>query len=72
MDGSSSTVDYANSPDAGAENTKVEFESAPPNCPEEVLRDVIGRNVMTWIGAGTVKHCEPESGRDRKLKAHFD
>lgn len=71
MDGSSGTADYADSPQAGAENTEAEFEPPSANGSEEALRDVIGRNVMTWIGAGTAQHCEAESGRDHKLKARF-
>ena len=57
----SKTAEYANSPEAGAENTKAGFEPSPENCSGEVLRDVIGRNVMTWIGAGTAPRCVAES-----------
>jgi len=69
MDGSSNTAEYTNSAKAGAE--KAGCEPASANCSGEVLRDIIGRNVMAWINAGTVQHSEAESGRDLTLKARF-
>ena len=62
MEGSSSTAEYANSPETGAENTGAGYEPVPANCSGEVLRDVIGRNVMAWIDAGTVQQARPNPG----------
>ena len=61
MDGLSKIAEYANLPEAGASSTRLGFEPTRTNCSGEELRDVIGRNVMTWIGAGTAQPCEPES-----------
>jgi hypothetical protein len=38
------------------QSTRSEFESAPSNCSRDVLREVIGRNVMAWIGAEVDKN----------------
>jgi hypothetical protein len=63
MDGSDNPAEFANAPGAGRARTRAEFEPAPANCSVEVLREDIGRKVMTWIGAG-LQHCEDESERD--------
>jgi len=65
MEGSGNSAEFANSPEADAANIRGEFEPAPANCSAEVLREDIGRKVMTWIGAG-LQHCEDESERDSK------
>lgn len=40
------------------QSTRSEFESAPSNCSRDVLKEVIGRNVMAWIGAEIDKNSD--------------
>ena len=66
MNVSGNSSDYADSPEVGVTITRAEFEPVPANCSVEVLREVIGRKVMTWVGAGAVQQCEDESEGDHK------
>ena len=40
---------------ANASNAAAEFERVPANCSREILREVIARNVMAWIGRVSVE-----------------
>jgi len=67
MHGSSNSAEFANPREAGGvASTRVEFGPDPGNSSVEVLREVIGRKMMTWISAGTLQHSEEESERERK------
>jgi len=68
MDDVSYSTNYADSPAGSAEKTEAGIKTAPASCCDEVLRDEIGRNVMTWISAGRPQDHQTEPGSDRKSR----